>query len=184
MRSILLLLSFSIIFPHIGIENSYFEGNVGSYSTRIIIEPPGVVPGLASIKIFSIDRKVESVSVRAVHNNTISKDTLNTFNVKPDIVPRSSQVDNMFQTDLWLMDYGAYGVEVFFDGPKGKSNVIVPVNSISSKMIEMSQFMSITLWCLLILLFVGGVNIIGTAYYESTLDKNQNPHKDKIKKHI
>ena len=83
MRSFLLLFFISIIFPHIGIENSYFEGNVGSYSTRIIIEPPGVVPGLASIKIFSIDRKVESVSVRAVHNNAITRDTLNTFNVKP-----------------------------------------------------------------------------------------------------
>jgi len=182
MRSFLLLFFISIIFPHIGIENSYFEGNVGSYSTRIIIEPPGVVPGLASIKIFSIDRKVESVSVRAVHNNAITRDTLNTFNVKPDIVPRSDQVDNMFQTELWLMDYGAYGVEVFFDGPKGKSNVIIPVNSVSSKMIEMSQFMSITLWCLLILLFIGGVNVIGTAYYESTLDKNQNPTNDKLKK--
>ena len=182
MRSCFTLLLVSLLLPHIGIENSYFEGNVGSYSTRIIIEPPGVVPGLASIKIFSIDREVESVSVRAVHNNAITRDTLNTFNVKPDVVPKSDQVDNMFQTDLWLMDYGAYGVEVFFDGSKGKSNVIVPVNSISSKMIEMSQFMSTTLWFLLILLFVGGVNIIGTAYYESTLEINQNPNKVKLKK--
>ena len=55
MRSYFALLLISLLLPHIGIENSYFEGNVGSYSTRIIIEPPGVVPGLASIKIFSID---------------------------------------------------------------------------------------------------------------------------------
>ena len=182
MRSYFVLLLISFLLPHIGIENSYFEGNVGSYSTRIIIEPPGVVPGLASIKIFSIDRTVESVSVRAVHNNTIRKDTINTFNVKPEIVPRSDQVNNMFKTNLWLMDYGAYGVEVFFSGPKGKSSVIVPVNSISSKTIEMSKFMSYTLWCLLILLFVGGVNIIGTAYYESTLDKNKIPTNAKLKK--
>ena len=49
-------------------------------------------------------------------------------------------------------------------------------------MIEMSQFMSVTLWFLLILLFIGGVNVIGTAYYESTLDKNQNPTNDKLRK--
>ena len=65
MRNCFLILLISFLLPHIGIENSYFEGNVGPYSTRIIIEPPGVVPGLAEIKIFSVDRKVESVSVRA-----------------------------------------------------------------------------------------------------------------------
>ena len=58
MRSFLSLILFSVIFSHIGIENSYFEGNVGSYSTRIIIEPPGVVPGLASIRFFQLIGKL------------------------------------------------------------------------------------------------------------------------------
>ena len=182
MKQFLFFIIISILSAHIGIENSYFEGNVGSYSTRIIIEPPGVVPGLASIKIFSIDKEVETVKVRAVHNNTINRDTLNTFMLKPEIVPKSEQIDNMFQSTLWLMDYGAYGVEVFFDGNNGKSSVIVPVNSLSFKTIEMSPLMSTILWSLLILLFAGAVNIIGVAYSESTLTFDQVISKNRLKK--
>ena len=37
----------------------------------------------------------------------------------------------MFQTELWLMDYGAYGVEVFFDGSKGKSKHIFSSESVA-----------------------------------------------------
>ena len=67
-------------------------------------------------------------------NNTISKDTINTLMLNR-YSSWNSQVDNMFQTDLWLMDYGAYGVEVFL--MELKVNQMLLFQKLSLQMIEM-----------------------------------------------
>src|SRR5262245_7984169 len=41
----------SICLAHIGSPNVFFEGNAGPYPVRVVIRPPGVVPGLAEISV-------------------------------------------------------------------------------------------------------------------------------------
>lgn len=166
-----LLLSF--IFPHIGIENAYFEGNIGPYASRIIIEPPGIVPGLATIRVFSIDNKIKKVMVRPNHYDASIKDTLSTFLLNPEEANKSDAIDNLFYSELWLMAYGAYGIEIFLDGDEGEAKITIPVNSLSFKLIEMSFFMKIILFSLLLLLYFGAINIVSIAYSHSTLDADQ-----------
>ena len=172
-KKILLFLLISFIFPHIGIENAYFEGNIGPYASKIIIEPPGVVPGLATIRVFSIDNKIKKVRVRPNHYDTSIKDTINTFLLKPEEAIKNDIIDNLFYSELWLMAYGAYGIEIFLDGEEGKAQITLPVNSLSFKLIEMSLFMKTLLFCLLLLLYFGAINIVSIAYSHSTLDIKQ-----------
>ena len=49
----ILLGCFSISFAHVGSLNVFYEGKAGIYPIRVIIRPPGVVPGLADITVRS-----------------------------------------------------------------------------------------------------------------------------------
>ena len=44
-RFVFAILFFSISFSHIGNPSIVYEGNAGEYLIRIVIRPPGVVPG-------------------------------------------------------------------------------------------------------------------------------------------
>ena len=47
--SILILLGYvSLSFAHVGSLNVFYEGKAGTYPIRVIIRPPGVVPGPVS----------------------------------------------------------------------------------------------------------------------------------------
>ncbi len=48
---------------HVGSPNVFFEGMAGPYPVRVIIRPPGVVPGLAEIAV-RLQAPVDAVSIR------------------------------------------------------------------------------------------------------------------------
>ena len=52
---------------HVGSLNAIFEGLAGNIPVRVIIRPPGVVPGLAQIDIRVMTNGVQKVSVLPVH---------------------------------------------------------------------------------------------------------------------
>ncbi|HJO05486.1 MAG TPA: hypothetical protein QGG47_16080 [Acidobacteriota bacterium] len=48
---------------HVGSPNIFFEGMAGPYPVRVIIRPPGVVPGLAEIAI-RLQAPADTIGVR------------------------------------------------------------------------------------------------------------------------
>jgi len=48
---------------HIGDQNVFFEGNAGPYPVRVVVRPPGVIPGLAEISVRVNTNGVRGVTV-------------------------------------------------------------------------------------------------------------------------
>ena len=173
----ILLGCFSISFAHVGSLNVFYEGKAGIYPIRVIIRPPGVVPGLAEITVRSLGEGVEKVTVQPVKWDTGPEGS-----PPPDVAINISGDETMFHSELWLMDFGSYSVNVDVYGEQGHGRSIVPVNSIATRKLEMSFFLKGILIALMVFLFSGGITIVGVAVRESTLESGSKTSKKRVKK--
>ena len=94
-----LLLPLLIAHPapaHVGSPNVFFEGMAGDYHVRVIIRPPGVVPGLAEIAVRVAG--AETVAIRLFR-----------WDVGEDGAPPAEPAvpvpgeEGLFSAELWLM---------------------------------------------------------------------------------
>ena len=171
----ILFLVFS--FGHVGNPSIVYEGNAGEYPIRVVIRPPGVVPGLAEIFVHSLDGKITEVKTQPMKWNagvegSPPADVANPMFDQPD----------KFTSELWLMDFGSYSINVDVDGKLGKANAVVPVLSIATKRSEMNPIMKNVLMFLMALLIAGFVTIIGASIAESTLEQGIIPDERRAKK--
>ena len=167
MLLVLLFASAFTTFAHVGNPYVFYEGNAGPYQVRVSIQPPEVVPGRAQINV-------------RVHNGT--PDTVTALPVRwdagrkgappPDRALPVKGETNLFSTELWLMNFGAYSIFVDVAGNLGKGTAIVPLNSVSNTRLEMSKGgvigFSVAGFVLVVLL----VFIVGAAVRESVLPPN------------
>ncbi len=172
--SLLLLVVFPF-YGHVGDLNVFFEGKAGPYDTRVIIRPPGVVPGLAEITVRVKGENIEQVTVRPVRWDVGLEGS-----PSPDPAVPVRGETGLYTAELWLMTSGSYSVHVFVKGPDGEGTVIVPVVSLATTTTEMDGLMSTILIVLGVLLFAGGVTIVGAAVRESMLGPSEKPSKRRI----
>ena len=90
----------------------------------------------------------------------------------PDLAQAVKGETNLYSTELWLMDFGAYSVFVDVEGTLGKGTAIVPLNSVSNKRLEMSQAATVGFLVAGAILVLLLVLIIGAAVRESVLPPN------------
>ena len=70
MRKYLLVLAVLcplIGFAHIGSPGVTFEGNAGAYPLMVLINPPQVIPGTASVDIYMEGAKIQSIYAKPVY---------------------------------------------------------------------------------------------------------------------
>jgi hypothetical protein len=162
-------------FGHIGDQNVFFEGNAGPYPVRIIIRPPGVIPGLADISIRVATNDVEQVTVLPMRWDSARKGA-----PRPDEARRVRGETNLFSAELWFMRRGAQSVEVAISGRGSTGTVIVPVNAIATRVLTMSPPLTAVLAGLGVLLLAMAAAIIGAAVRESTLPPGRIPERKRI----
>jgi hypothetical protein len=166
---ILVLILFALVsalpaFAHVGSPNIFFEGEAGAYPVRVMIRPPRVVPGLAEITVRVKTNGVSKVSVLPARWNTGRKGA-----PPPDVALPVKGETNLFASQLWLMDSGAYSVFVNVDGNAGTGTAIVPVNSLALTRLEMPGWMAGMFLALGSVLFVGLAALVGVAVREGSL---------------
>jgi hypothetical protein len=164
------LLSPFVAQAHLGSPNVYFEGPAGPYPIRVVIQPPGVVPGLAQIHVRARSDDVENVTVLPVRWNAGTRGA-----PAPDVAKPVSGETNLFTAQLWLMDSGAYSVFVDVTGPRGRGTAIVPFNSLALERREMSRSVSLLflgVGCLLVALLVC---VVGAAIREAVVPPGVEP---------
>jgi hypothetical protein len=149
---------------HIGSPNVFYEGEAGPYPVRVVVRPPGVVPGLAEISI-----RVEGEGVRRVTALPVFWNAGRKGAPPPDEATLVRGEKNLYATNLWLMKSGAYSVDVAIEGARGGGSVVVPVNSIAISRRAMSPWFGAMLSALGLALFVGAVRIAGATFGEATL---------------
>ena len=169
LRAVALTALFALIAPtafaHIGSPDVYFEGNAGPYPIRVVVRPPGVVPGLAEINVRLLDGQADRVTVLPVHFRAGRKGA-----PPPDVAERVRGDANLFTATLWFMESGAYSVDVSVEGAGGKGTVVVPVNSVAMTRNVMKPWFRNMLLGLGLILFAGAVWLSGAAFCDSILE--------------
>lgn len=145
---------------HVGSPNVFFDGIAGPYAVRVIIRPPGVVPGLAEI-VVRLQEPAETVSVRLFRWDVGEEGA-------PPAEPaaRVPGNDELFSAELWLMTAGAHSVEVSVQGPAGAGIALVPFESIRRETLEMGSWYAAMLVAMGLFLFVGAVSLCGVSVRE------------------
>ncbi len=170
----LIVVAFALFAPrveaHIGSPNVFYEGLAGAYPVRVVIRPPGVIPGLAEISV-----RVQTNGVQRVTVLPVRWDTGRQGAPPPDEALPVVGETNLYSAQLWFMRGGAESVEIDISGNAGTGKVIVPVNAIATRVLEMPRLLGSVLALLGLLLFALFVSIAGSAIRESVLPAGDQP---------
>ncbi|MGE5144419.1 MAG: hypothetical protein ACM3OA_13365 [Acidobacteriota bacterium] len=156
---------------HVGSPDTFFEGDAGPYRIRVIVRPPGIVPGQAEITV----RLLAGSGVRAVLVQPLRGGRPTALEPPPDSARRVPGGQDLYSAQLWLMEGGAYSIRVDVAGTAGEGEVIVPVNSIATRRLGFDTPLAIALLGLGVFLFIGAITIVGAAVRESVLAPGMEP---------
>lgn len=153
-----------LAYGHIGTQNVVFESSQPPNPVRVIIRPPGVVPGLADIDVRVLTNGVRRVTALPVYWRAGLAGA-----PPPDLARPVPGDSELYHAQLWLMDRGAYSVHVKVETTHGTNTVVVPVNSLATTRLGMTDNLVGILIGLGVLLFALGISIVGAAVRESVL---------------
>jgi hypothetical protein len=160
---------------HVGSPNVFYEGTAGPYALRVIVRPPDVIPGRAQINVRALDGNVQKVSVLPARWDTGTKGA-----PAPDFAKPVRGDTNLFSTELWLMNSGAYSILVNAEGPAGAGTTVVPLNSIATARREMPRWFGTMLGVWAAVLLLAMVSLVGAAARESVLRPGDAPDRRRI----
>jgi len=180
MRPSLLVFILLVLLPlpgpaHIGSPNVVYETQSPPVPVRVIIRPPGVVPGLADIDVRVLTNGVKRVTVLPVHWRAGVNGA-----PPPDVAQPVEGEPGLYHAQLWLMARGAYSVHVEVETTNATAKVIVPVNSLATTRLPMSGALVGILVALGVLLFVLAVTLVGAAVRESVLPPGLAPNSRRL----
>ena len=155
---------------HIGSPGVIYETQAPPVPLRVIIRPPGVVPGLADIDVRVLTNGVKRVTVLPVHWRAGVEGA-----PPPDVAVPVQGEPGLYHAQLWLMARGAYSVHVNVETANGAVKVIVPVNSLATTRLPMTGGLGGILVALGVLLFLLAATIVGAAVRESVLAPGLQP---------
>jgi hypothetical protein len=156
---------------HVGSPDTIFEGAAGPYGIRVIVRPPGVVSGQADITV----RILTGEGVRAVLVLPLRGGRQTAEEPPPDSATAVAGDGRLYSAQLWLMEGGAYSIQVDVRGDAGSGRAIVPVNSIATRRLGFATPLAAGLLALGTFLLVGALTIVGAAVRESVLPPGAEP---------
>jgi hypothetical protein len=156
---------------HVGSPGIVHEGTAGPYHLVVTIQPPDVVPGIATIDVRVLDDGVDRVTVVPLPLRGEGA----TSPPAPDVARRSEVDPHDFTGALWLMQVRPWQVRVAVDGSQGHGTAAVPVPALASAVRPMGAGLTLLLFALLALLVVGAVAIAGAAASAADLAPGERP---------
>lgn len=143
---------------HIGNPAVTFEGKAGSYQVTVMVNPPDVIPGTATVDVYTSEQGITSMNGKPVYwyagdEGTPKADELNPVAGEP----------GHYSGMIWLMNSGASSIEIEVVGASGIGKILVPVMAVSTAQKEMPASLGYILFALCVLLVVLMVTIIGAS---------------------
>jgi hypothetical protein len=148
----------------------FYEGKVGPYQARVSVRPPGVIPGLSEISVRVLAGEVNQVSALPIKWNMGKKGA-----PPPDVALPVRGEEKLYSAQLWFMEGGAHGVEVILEGAEGEGRVLVPVNSVATRVLVLPKYLGWPLAVMGLMLVALLVSIAGAAVRESVLQPGDAP---------
>jgi hypothetical protein len=154
----ILLLHINFIYAHVGNSNTTLEGMAGPYHVLINIKAPDVIPGTASLTLFTSNDAGIKIYARPVYfysgeYGAPDADALTA-------VPNSP---GQYEGTLWLMNNGSASIELSIEGPLGKGKMLVPVVAISTTTQALPASTKYMLIGLGVFLFILMITIVGAS---------------------
>lgn len=141
---------------HVGSSGVIVQKQAGKYQVLISIQPPDVVPGTASIRVFVEQGRISAIGARPVYFDAGDKGA-----PTHDTLRRTR--DGQYEGDVWLMASGSSSIELTINGPDGRQPVIVPIMAQATALREMPKGTGFGLALMGILLIIMLVTIIGAS---------------------
>ena len=155
---------------HIGNPTTIYEGLAGPTPVRVSVRVPSVVPGLAEINVRVLTNGVTRVTALPIHGRAGLKGA-----PPPDVCKPVAGQTNLYHAQLWLMDGGAYSVNVAVESTQGSGKVIVPINSLATTRLPLPKYLGVVLALIGLFLFALAVTAVGAALRESVLEPGVAP---------
>jgi hypothetical protein len=154
---------------HVGNNVEYLVGSAGPYPVQVVIRLPGVIPGLAQVSVQVDADDVTAVAIQPLYWAAVE---LAPAPESARLVPGESRLWN---SDVWLMARGSYGVRVAVDGERGTGELLVPVNAVATRTLEMQRTLGLALAGLGLFLVVGVLTIVRAASSDGILPPGVEP---------
>lgn len=157
---------------HVGSTLVVQEGMAGPYGLRILVRPPGVIPGRVEVIVRTTTSAAvpTSVSVRPAYWRYGLKGAPPAEVATP--VPGEA---GTFSTQLWIMQSGSYAFHVAASGPAGSGTLVVPVTSVATTASSVPPWLGWLLAALGAFLVFGLVSVVGAAARESSIAAGDQP---------
>jgi hypothetical protein len=158
---------------HVGSPDVWFDGQAGPYPVRVVVRPPGVVPGRAEITVRSTVSGGPGLTRVAVQPVV--------WNAGPEGVPPAEVAvpvpgdAHLWSAQLWLMRPTSYSVRVEVRGAAGTGAVLVPVVASATRRLPLRRGLGALLAGLGLFLLAGGLTAVGAAVRESVLPPGEEP---------
>jgi hypothetical protein len=170
-RFVLLAAMVAVASAHVGSPDTVFEGAAGPYPIRVVIRTPGVVPGLADIAV----RVTGGPAVRVITVLPLRGGRETAALPPADTARLVAGTRDLYTAQLWLMQFGAYSVQVTVDGSAGRGTALVPVMAVATTRLPFDVPLRVMLVALGLFLTIGALTIVGAAARESVLDPGVEP---------
>jgi hypothetical protein len=156
---------------HVGSPDVVFDGHAGMSSVRVVVRPPGVIPGRAQVLVRVLSGAPTAVSVQPVWWDSAREGGA----PPPEAASRVVGERGLFMGSVWLMTSGSYSIRVTVTDAHGGGEVQVPVAALATRRLAMSSGMGAALAALGALLVAGLVSITGAAAREGTRSPSEAP---------
>jgi hypothetical protein len=155
---------------HIGSPGVSFEGKAGNYGVMVLVNPPDVIPGTATVDIYTQADGIKSIWAKPVYwyagdEGTPQADQMNFVAGEP----------GHYKGIIWLMDAGTSGIEIEVHGDAGSGKVMVPVMAVSTVQRTMEPALGWILLGLCAFLVVLMITIISASVSDSLIKPNDTP---------
>jgi hypothetical protein len=160
---------------HVGSRDIYLQGNAGPYPVYISVQPPVVIPGLATVSVFLSTKDDATLQSISVQPNVLSSDPAQRMPA-PEVLAHNA-LTHVWQGSVWLMTPGSWQLRFQVLGNKGDGVLAVPVPATSTQLKRMSKTIGTVLAICCILLILGLAGMAAAAVRESTLEPGLTPDK-------
>jgi hypothetical protein len=155
-------------YAHVGSPDVAMEAMAGPYRLLVSVKPPDVIPGTATITVFTETGGVTSISGNPIYFYSGLKGA-----PSPDELAVVEGQPGQYKGVIWFMSDGSSSILLHVDGKLGKGELVVPILAVSTAQKKLPAATTYILLALGLLLFILLVTIIGASVADSLVKKGE-----------
>lgn len=164
---------------HIGSPGVSFEGKAGNVPIMVLVNPPDVIPGTATVDIYTEATEIKSIWAKPVYWFAGDEGT-----PQADEMIAVPGEKGHYKGIIWLMDAGTSGIEIEIKGSTESGKVMVPVMAVSTIQRNMDPSLGWMLFGLCVLLVVLMVTIISASVSDGLVKPNDSANTNLKRKRL